>query len=99
MKSLHPDAEPIMVDSAPLLDILTQNNITHISAMKIDIEGYEDRALQPFFESAPQSLWPQVIVIEDCNRDLWQHNIIQQIEKAGYTIIKKTRGNQILKKI
>lgn len=99
IKTSHHDSEPILVDSAPLLNILTQNGISHVSAMKIDIEGYEDRALQPFFESAPKSLWPEVIVIEDCNRDLWQHDIIQQIEKAGYKILKKTRGNQILKRI
>ncbi len=92
------NCEPIMVDSVPLLDILQDNKITHIGGMKIDIEGFEDRALCPFFESAPESLWPEVIVIEVCNRNLWQRDAVAVMKESGYVLKQRTRANYILEK-
>ncbi len=90
--------EPVMVDSAPLLDILNDNRITRVDALKIDIEGYEDRALEPFFKSAPQTLHPSVIVIEVCNKDLWRHDVMTLLKHVGYTLRKQTRANCIFTK-
>jgi len=90
------NSEHIMVDSSPLLRIIEANRISKIGGMKIDIEGYEDRALFPFFQTAPASLWPQVMVIEDCHRELWQCDIVKELTKIGYGITRKTRSNCIL---
>lgn len=92
------DCEPLMVDSAPLLEILQSCGVSHIDAMKIDIEGFEDRALYPFFKSAPKSLWPAVVVIEVCNSELWQQDAVKMIMEFGYTMRKRTRANCILTK-
>ena len=33
---------------------------------KVDIEeGFEDRVLPPFFDTAPKSLWPRTLILED----------------------------------
>lgn len=89
--------KPTMVDSMPLLDIIRQANIHTIGGMKLDIEGYEDRALFPFFAQAPLALYPKTIVIEICNKTLWQQNIIAKMQQLGYTPTRdKLRGNLIL---
>lgn len=90
-------SEPIWVDSATLLDIIHQLSITRIDAMKIDIEGYEDRALEPYFKTAPKSLWPKTIVIEHCNQTDWKLDIIQYMKEIGYSESFRTRANLILK--
>ena len=41
----------IEVQMMPLQNILKKNNIKYITCLKIDIEGYEDRALLPFLEN------------------------------------------------
>jgi FkbM family methyltransferase len=89
------ETQPIMVDSDSLLNILHEAEISHIDAMTIDIEGYEDRALKPFFDNAPSTLHPNTIVIEVCHEKLWQSNILQILEKHNYTLIKTTRANKI----
>jgi FkbM family methyltransferase len=38
--------------------------VSHVDALKIDVEGFEDRVLTGFFADAPQALWPRAIVIE-----------------------------------
>jgi hypothetical protein len=48
-----------------LVDTLAQEQVQTIDALKIDVEGAEDSILMPFFLTAPHSLWPGFIVIED----------------------------------
>jgi len=91
------NTQPIWVNSAPLLDIVQQASLTQIDAMKIDIEGYEDRALHPYFQTAPKSLWPKIIVIEHCNQLDWKLDIIQYMKKIGYAESLRTRANLVLK--
>lgn len=89
--------EPILVESRPLLDILNQHNIRRIDALKIDIEGAEDLALAPFFETAPKALWPGMVVIEHCHQENWKTNVIELMKRIGYQVQAETRGNLILR--
>jgi hypothetical protein len=43
----------------PLAHIIAAAGVNRIDTMKIDIEGFEDRALMPFIATAPRSLWPR----------------------------------------
>jgi len=88
--------ESVTIETKPLIEILKENNVTTISGLKIDIEGLEDRALRPFFEQAPNSLWPKCIVIEHCCSDSWEEDIIDYMLKIGYKLQLKTRGNSVL---
>lgn len=47
----------INVKLKALEHILKKYDIKKIDALKIDIEGFEDRVLVPFFKSAPKYLW------------------------------------------
>lgn len=98
LKGRH-DQQPVMVRSEPLHQILTSAGVDHVTAIKIDVEGYEDRVLIPFFVPSNQHLWPRLIVIEDCNRQDWVTDVIPFLLKVGYTEIARTRGNRILRRV
>ncbi len=72
--------------------------IRKIDTLKIDIEGYEDVALMPFFEKVNNNLWPRVIVIEYTSQELWRDNILSYLLNSGYERTMITRGNMILHK-
>ncbi len=80
----------------PLLAIAEQAGIERIDALKIDIEGYEDRALIPFFRAAPRSLWPKRIVIEDENADQWAEDCMAFLMDIGYLPAGHTSNNALL---
>lgn len=86
----------IEVKTKTLLSILHSNNIKKINTLKIDIEGYEDRALIPFFKNAEKTLYPKAIVIEYTSSDQWEVDILNFLIDIGYTELKKTRGNSLL---
>lgn len=54
----------VEVAMRPLADLVIEQQLDHIDVMKIDIEGHELQALEPFFETADPALWPQKILIE-----------------------------------
>jgi FkbM family methyltransferase len=86
----------IRVPAKKLLTIFRVNDIASIDALKIDVEGYEDRALIPFFRDAPKSLWPKAVAIEHLERKDWQSDCIADMVARGYGIAGKTRSNTLL---
>ena len=90
-------SEPITVHTKPLMDIICEHGVKRIEGLKIDIEGFEDRCLFPFYKSSSKKLWPRIVVIEDSHKSLWEKDIIEEMQRIGYTAICKTRGNQIFK--
>ena len=91
------DSQTIKVNMISLLELVKKNDINHITNLKIDIEGYEDKALKPFFESASIELYPENIVIEFTSQNEWQdQNFISYLIDKGYKEILKTRGNLCL---
>jgi len=93
-----PSANAIKVPSLRLARILGDAGVASVDALKIDIEGFEDRALVPFFEEAPQSLWPRAVVIEHLSRDEWQQDTIADMIARGYAEAGRTRSNTLLKR-
>lgn len=79
-----------------LLTILQDAVITQVHALKIDVEGYEDRVLTGFFRDAPQSLWPRAVAIEHLERKTWLNDCIADMVSRGYGIAGKTRSNTLL---
>lgn len=92
--TLQRSAKSISVPCDTLLNVLARQAITRIDAMKIDIEGAEDRALIPFFAAAPAALLPKVVVIENSPKD-WQQDLPAAFTAAGYVLQKITRMNRI----
>jgi len=81
-----------IVPCMSLIDVLTEEQVTAIDAMKIDVEGSEDSILLPFFREAPSSLWPRLIIAE-----LWTDVVLTELQTRGYGVIRRTRSNYILR--
>jgi FkbM family methyltransferase len=92
----EPAGNAIRVPSLRLQRILADAGIDRVDALKIDVEGFEDRVLTGFFREAPQSLWPRAVVIEHLARSEWQDDCIADMRARGYAETAKTRSNTLL---
>jgi FkbM family methyltransferase len=89
----------IRVPSWRLQRILEDAHVAHVDALKIDIEGYEDRVLTGFFAEAPQLLWPRAVAIEHLSRNEWLDDCIAGMIARGYAETGRTRSNTLLLRI
>ena len=86
----------IKVPALRLQRILAGAAVDRVDALKIDVEGFEDRVLTGFFREAPPPLWPRAVVIEHLSRSEWQDDCIADMRARGYTEAGKTRSNTLL---
>ena len=91
-----PSAGAFKVPCFTLQHILAEAGAERVDALKIDVEGFEDRVLTGFFAQAPQTLWPRAIVIEHLSRDEWQKDCIADMMARGYRETGRTRSNTLL---
>ncbi|MEJ2227000.1 MAG: FkbM family methyltransferase [Alphaproteobacteria bacterium] len=79
----------------PLADLFAEADLPHVDVLKLDIEGVEFPVVKALFASAPDHLWPRVIILEvgknNATTEAYSHCIEQ-----GYTQIKRTHLNAIL---
>jgi FkbM family methyltransferase len=92
----EPAGNTIRVPSLRLRRILDEAGVSSVDALKIDVEGYEDRVLTGFFREAPSSLWPRAVVIEHLSRNEWLEDCIADMRARGYAEAGKTRSNTLL---
>jgi FkbM family methyltransferase len=97
---VYPDAsardDAIKVPAMRLLRILQDQNVGQVDALKIDVEGYEDRVLIGFFRDAPPALWPRAVAIEHLSRDDWLDDCLADMFSRGYAEAGRTRSNTLL---
>jgi FkbM family methyltransferase len=91
-----PAGNAIRVPSLRLQRILDEAGVVSVDALKIDVEGYEDRVLTGFFGDAPPSLWPGAVAIEHLSRNEWLADCIADMLARGYAEAGKTRSNTLL---
>ena len=80
-----------------LNEFISQKSIKNIDALKIDVEGYEDRVLMPFFKNSPVTLLPKLVIIEHSSLNEWKENVINWMVNNNYSLIYKSRGNSVFK--
>jgi FkbM family methyltransferase len=85
----------VAVRVRPLLAVVEEAGLERIDALKIDVEGYEDRVLLPFLAAAPRSLWPRRIVIEHAHAGP-DGGCVARLGAAGYAVQGKTRSNSLM---
>lgn len=78
-----------------LSSILDDAGIARIHGLKIDIEGHEDKALVPFFETEPESRWPSRIVIETAGNGDDYPGCAAAFARCGYDLVERTRQNSL----
>lgn len=86
--------QSIRVRCGTLLSIVQKYQLKKITAIKADIEGAEDRALVPFFETAPKDLYPKIVIVENSGGS-WKKDLAATLLQAGYRQKQITRMNQI----
>ncbi|KJC53275.1 methyltransferase [Bradyrhizobium sp. LTSP885] len=91
-----PSGKAFKVPSLRLQRILDEAGATRVDALKIDVEGFEDRVLIGFFSNAPEALWPGAVVIEHLSKDEWTDDCIADMHSRGYVEQGRTRSNTLL---
>jgi len=87
----------ITVHCELLTDLLERHGIVRLDALKVDIEGAEDSALTPFFASAPVSLFPSLLIVED-SMDEWTSDFPATLAAAGYALERRTGMNLVYRR-
>jgi FkbM family methyltransferase len=80
-----------------LVAVVRDAGLTGIDALKIDVEGAEDKVLVPFFRDAPAALWPGLIVIEDSSAE-WASDLFALLASKGYRVSSRSRQNVMLRR-
>ena len=88
--------QSISVNCRKLYDIVVEEKLKYITNLKVDIEGYEDKALIPFFHKAKKSLFPKNILIEHSGKQFWENDLIKFLFKIGYKKVFKNKSNLAL---
>ena len=81
------------IEAINLKDFIKERGIVTLDAIKIDVEGYEDRVLYPLLESLREDKLPKILIIEFSNSNLWKKDLFKLIKTKNYKRKLKTRGN------
>lgn len=84
----------IRIRCQPLTDILDEQSVRKVDALKIDIEGAEDVALLPYLQQVSDENLPGLIVIEN-SEHLWKHDLVGALRARGYAARMRTRMNTV----
>jgi len=87
----------VRVPCRPLLSVLREEALMAVDALKIDVEGMEDRVLAPFFRDAPPELWPRLVLIEDSSHE-WNTDLFKLLAEKGYTVSTRSKQNVVLRR-
>jgi FkbM family methyltransferase len=87
----------VQVSTATLLKVAENFSLPRIDALKLDIEGAEDLVLKSFFETAPERLFPKLILIEHAP-PRWDFDVFALLEAHGYRKLREFGGNVALKR-
>jgi FkbM family methyltransferase len=90
-------AATIRVPATTLLDLIRNERLERLDAIKLDVEGAEDIILEPFFRDAPEALYPSLIIVEDGTRQ-WQTDVPKMLRDKGYRAVARTRLNLIFER-
>ncbi|MBF9194819.1 FkbM family methyltransferase [Microvirga terrestris] len=89
--------DAIRVPAVTLLELLSREGLTHVDAIKLDVEGAEDLVLGPFFRDAPASLYPSVFIVANVP-ERWQADVIGLLTGKGYRQVLETKMNLVFER-
>jgi FkbM family methyltransferase len=86
----------IEVQCRTLTSLVREHGLARIDAIKLDVEGAEDRILVPYLSRAPHSLRPRFLIIED-NRSVWKEDLLGLLRQLGYITLATPNSNLVLR--
>lgn len=69
-----------------------------VIALKIDVEGYEDQVLLPFFRDMGPEVYPNFILIEVAHSHKWSVDLESALTNIGYHLKAEMDRNQLYAK-
>ncbi|MCI4680237.1 FkbM family methyltransferase [Rhodoblastus acidophilus] len=73
-----------------LATLAREEGLRRIDVMKLDVEGAEDLALEPFLTNEPESLWPHALVLA-YSPAKWEVDLLGLLESRGYVPVARTK--------
>jgi FkbM family methyltransferase len=73
-----------------LATLAREEGLERIDVLKLDVEGAEDLALEPFLASEPESLWPRALILA-YSPARWDANLLDLLQSRGYVQVARTR--------
>jgi FkbM family methyltransferase len=86
-----------LVEARTLHQVVQDEGMDSIDAIKIDVEGSEDVILAPFFRNAPPSLWPRLLLIEEASH-VWSTDLFSFLVAKGYSVVARSKLNVMLRR-
>ncbi|MGI9366952.1 MAG: FkbM family methyltransferase [Rhizobiaceae bacterium] len=86
------DGETVRLET--LAELIKRHDLTHVDAMKVDIEGRDEAALRAMVLDLDSDLWPRLLIVEtghDSNSPIVEHLL-----GSGYQLQDRTKINAIL---
>ncbi|MGB6230725.1 MAG: FkbM family methyltransferase [Litorimonas sp.] len=71
-------------------------DVNRIDALKLDIEGHDERALRAFFETTPETLHPRLLILELSEQS--RQGLVELARAQNYLLSDDTALNAIFKK-
>ena len=84
--------ERMLVRAKTLLTLAREEGYARIDAIKLDVAGAEDLALDPFLSAAPPALWPRLVIME-FSRLRVGAQLEERLRALGYREVLRTAEN------
>jgi len=98
MKAVRsPNGLAMKVPASTLIQIVAGEKFERIDAVKLDVEGCEDLILEPFFREASETLWPNLIIMED-GVGRWHTDMEPFLLERGYRQLLRTHVNYVFER-
>lgn len=89
-----PDKQPVKIDT--LANIVAAHKLSHIDAMKVDIEGHDLTALRGFFAQSDPALFPSLLIFE--SHDHEDCPLMALCFEQGYQLTERLKLNVIMQR-
>jgi FkbM family methyltransferase len=90
------EGEQIEVPLLRLETVLDREGVDEVTALKLDIQFYEDRTMLPFFRDVDRHRWPRHVLIESIRHLNDDPKTITRMKELGYREIFRTHQNVAL---
>ena len=87
----------VEVPVRPLAELVTEAGLDRVDILKIDIEGLEPRVLRGYFDDAPATLWPRLLLCEFRDTPAYQE-LDRLLAGRGYRTRVRTGLNRVLER-
>ncbi|HVW55709.1 MAG TPA: FkbM family methyltransferase [Rhizobiaceae bacterium] len=88
----------VPITMRPLKTLIENAGLPRPDVIKVDIEGFEDQALLPYYEMAEPTLWPVTVMVETALKERWKTDCVSFLKERGYKEKAATKENVILQR-